>query len=52
MSLRAGVYVRVVRDNSTAVSVSVWRVVFDPEGCGSWACLIVRMARVHTACRV
>ena len=39
-------------DNSTAVSVSVWRVVFHPEGPGSNACPSVVLARVHTACRV
>ena len=42
----------VVGDPSTALSVSVWRVVFGPEGSWSYACLIVVMARVHTACRV
>ena len=43
---------RVVGDYSTAVSLSVWGMLFHPEGPGYYACLRVVLAGVHTACRV
>ena len=48
----AGWCERVVGAISTAVRVSVWRVVLDPDGPASYAYRVVVMPRVQSACGV